>query len=426
MSHPPDRTASLLERPGAGRTRPCRPSKRVLWICFGLLATSTPALAQDERPTGYPRSANERDGKPVEFSAVYTAELRANVNGGVEQGARYLDNLDLQVAVDAERVLGWRGARLFAYAIYNNGRSLSELAGDFQTISNIETGIRAARLFEAWIEQDLGGRGSLKAGLYNLNSEFDTTQSGGLFLLSSHGIGPDFSQSGRSGPSIFPKTSLALRGEAALDGHWLVRAAILDGVPGDPDHPRRTAIKLSAQDGALLVAELNYLRGGTKAGIGTWGYTARFDPITSSNTPLSGRGNKGAYIFAEHRLIGDRGDDAAGLAGWLRFGLADARYNPVHRYIGGGLVYSGLSKSRGDDQIGLSFALADFGRRYRAAQRNEGVDAGGREIVFEAVYNAVLTSWLSAQPDVQYIIGPSGNHRVRDAVVIGVRLKIGR
>ncbi len=423
MSQPSDRSAPLFEGPGAGRTRPCRRSKRVLWICFGLLATPTAALAQDERPTGYPRSANERAGKAVEFSAVYTAELRANVDGGIEQGARYLDNLDLQVAVDAERALGWRGARLFAYAIYNNGRSLSELVGDFQTISNIETGIRAARLFEAWIEQDVGGRGSLKAGLYNLNSEFDTTQSGGLFLLSSHGIGPDFSQSGRSGPSIFPKTSLALRGEAALDGHWLVRAAILDGVPGDPDHPRRTAIKLSSQDGALLVAELNYLRGGTKAGIGTWGYTARFAPITSSDTR---RGNKGVYVFAEHRLTGGRSDDAAGLAGWLRFGLADARYNPVHRYFGVGLVYSGLSKSRGGDQIGLSFAAADFGRRYRAAQRNEGVDAGKREIVFEAVYNAVLTSWLSAQPDVQYIVDPGGDRRVRDAVVIGVRLKIGR
>jgi porin len=212
-----------------------------LWICFGLLATSTPALAQDERPTGYPRSANERDGKPVEFSAVYTAELRANVNGGVEQGARYLDNLDLQVAVDAERVLGWRGARLFAYAIYNNGRSLSELAGDFQTISNIETGIRAARLFEAWIEQDLGGRGSLKAGLYNLNSEFDTTQSGGLFLLSSHGIGPDFSQSGRSGPRYFrrPRWRYAVRPRSTVIGSCGRQYSMgCRAIPIIPEEPR--------------------------------------------------------------------------------------------------------------------------------------------------------------------------------------------
>ena len=395
-------------------------------ICLGLLASTTSALAQDERPTGYPRSANERDGKPVRISAVYAAELRANVDGGIDQGARYLDNLDLQVAVDAERALGWRGARLFAYAIYNNDNSLSELVGDFQTISNVETGIRAARLFEAWIEQDVGGRGSLKAGLYNLNSEFDTTQSGGLFLLSSHGIGPDFSQSGKSGPSIFPRTSLALRGEAALHDHWLVRAAILDGVPDDPDHPSKTAIKLSAQDGALLVAELNYLRGGTKAAFGAWSYTSRFDPITKSNAFRSGRGNSGAYVFAEHRLIGARRDDAAGLAGWLRYGFADARYNPVHRYLGGGLVYSGLSKGRSDDQIGVSFAAASFGRRYRSGRGDEGFGAGKREIIFEAVYNAVLAPWVSAQPDVQYIVDPGGDRRVRDALVIGVRLKVGR
>lgn len=393
-------------------------------LALALLILAMPAYAQDERPTGYPRSANERADTPVAVSAVYTADLRSNVAGGVKRGTRYLDNLDLQVAVDADRLLGWHGARLFVYGIYDNGVSISRLVGDVQTISNIETKVRAARLFEAWIEQDVGGTGSVKAGLYNLNSEFDTTQSGGLFLLSAHGIGSDISQTGRNGPSIFPATSLAVRGEWKLSQHWLGRVAILDGVPGDPAHPGRTAIKLSGRDGALLIGEVNYLKGGTKAAIGAWGYTARFDSPSPGTAP--GRGNTGAYVFAEHRLVGRRADDAAGLAGWLRFGIADTRYNVVGSYLGGGLIQTGIAPGRAKDQLGLSFASANFGDRYRRGRRRAGDAMDRREVVIEAAYNAVLAPWLSVQPDLQYVANPGGDAALADAWVVGLRVKVGR
>ena len=394
------------------------------FLLLALLIIAEPALAQDERPTGYPRSANERSDRPVTLSAVYTADIRSNVDGGVERGTRYLDNLDLQVAIDADRLIGWHGARIFLYGIYDNGVSISRLVGDIQTISNIETRVGAARLFEAWVEQDVGRSASIKAGIYNLNSEFDTTQSGGLFLISSHGIGSDIAQTGRNGPSIFPITSLAVRGELKLGENWLAHVAVLDGVPGDPAHPKRRAIKLSERDGALVIGEVNYLKGGTKAAIGAWGYTARFDPLLPSAAPA--RGNKGAYVFAEHRLVGTRADDAAGLAGWLRFGIADTRYNPIASYLGGGLVYTGLTPGRGDDQVGISFAAASFGDRYRQSQALADAAIDKREVVVEAVYNAIVTPWLSVQPDLQYVVDPGGDAELADALVIGLRVKIGR
>ncbi|WP_380785636.1 carbohydrate porin [Sphingomonas sp. R86521] len=392
-----------------------------------LLGTAAPAYAQDERPTGYPRSANERSDKPVTLSAVYVADIRSNVSGGIARGTRYLDNLDLQVAIDADRLVGWHCARLFLYGLYDNGASLSsDLVGDAQGVSNIETGVRAARLFEAWVEQDVGRNASVKVGLYNLNSEFDTTQSGGLFLVSAHGIGPEFAQAGRRGPSIFPVTSLAVRGEVKLGEHWLGRVAVLDGVPGDPAHPARTAVKLSSTDGALVVSEVDYLSHGTKAAIGVWGYTARFDDVGTSDPAAARRGNKGAYVFAEHRLVGSRADDAHGLAGWLRFGVADTRFNRIGRYIGGGLVHTGTAPGRPDDQVGLSVAAAGFGARYRRDHSALDRDRDRQEVVVETVYNAVVTPWLSVQPDLQYVVNPGGDALRKDAVVTGLRIKIGR
>ena len=94
---------------------------------------------------------------------------------------------------------------LFVYGLYNNGSTLEnsdELVGDLQVISNIDAS-HAWRVFEFWYEFG-EGPWSVRTGLYDLNSEFDVNETGGLFLNSSHGMGPDFSQTGENGPSIFP------------------------------------------------------------------------------------------------------------------------------------------------------------------------------------------------------------------------------
>lgn len=69
-------------------------------------------------------------------------------------------------------------------------------------------------------------------------------------------------------------------------------------------------------------------------------------------------------MFVEHRLVGSRADYANGLARRLRFGIADTRFNRIGRYLGGGLVHTGIVTSRPDDQVGISFASVGFGHRY--------------------------------------------------------------
>src|SRR3546814_9796645 len=94
----------------------------------------------------------DEDHGPLLLQITYTGEVMGNVAGGHRRGARYLDNLDLVFEADLDRLAGWTGAQLHVYGLYNNGRSISELAGDTQAASNIEAGVRALRLYEAWIE----------------------------------------------------------------------------------------------------------------------------------------------------------------------------------------------------------------------------------------------------------------------------------
>jgi porin len=136
-----------------------------------------------------------------------------------------------------------------------------------------------------------------EVGLYDLNSEFDKIEAAALFLNPSHGIGPDFSQSGRNGPSIFPITSLGLRGEYKPAEHWLIRAAVLDAVPGDPERPERTAVKLG--DGALAVLELNSLGERTRAAVGHW--HTRVDPSPSAPALWKGSRRRAVETTASTR-----------------------------------------------------------------------------------------------------------------------------
>lgn len=369
------------------------------------------------------------DSPAVDLSAVYTFDLWRNARGGLRRGERYLDNLDVTLTIDAERLVGWTGATVFLYGLYNNGESLTdELVGDLQVVSNIDAGSQAVRLYEAWVEQRfLNDRASVKLGLYDLNSEFDTNDSNSLFINSSHGIGPDFSQTGQNGPSIFPVTSLSVRADYKISENVLVRAAVLDGVPGDPNRPKRTAVKLGNGDGALIVGELEYTDDMTKVAAGTWRYTAKFEDILGTQiagTSIERGRNDGAYIFAERKLTGET-KEGPGLSAWARLGVADDRFNAIESYLGGGLVYTGLVPGRAEDQLGLAIAHVELGTPYRRALELAGEASDRSETNLELTYRAPLAPWLTVQPDVQYIINPGGNPTLRNAFLMGLRVEVG-
>ena len=387
-------------------------------------APGDPDPTAPHQGTATPAVVEEKKQSPaVDLSVLYTAELWADARGGIRRGTRYLDNLDVTLTVDAGRALGWQGATLFVYGLYNNGHAFSgDLVGDAQIVSNIETGVRAARLYQAWVEQQFaGGRASLKVGLYDLNSEFDTTNVGSLSLLSSHGIGPEFAQSGRSGPSIFPYTSLGVRGQYKA-GAITLRAALLDGVPDDPEHLRRTAIKLGLGDGALAVAEVNWAGRLGDVTLGAWRYTARFECWSGANS----RGDGGAYLVAERRLThaGDGPGDKRGLAAFVQAGLAAPHFNRISRFVGGGLVYTGVASD--GDRVGITLAHAGFSPGYRRTAATQAVRVATAENVVEVTYRRALGAWLTVQPDLQYVVHPSGGPTRHDALVVGLRVEIGQ
>jgi porin len=373
-------------------------------------------------------SSEAADGSAFITQATYTGELWRQASGGIAVGNRYLDNLDLTMDVDAERAFGAKGLRFFGYVLANNGHTLcADLTGSAQCVSNIES-VEALRLYELWADWKFGDQHSLRFGLYDLNSEFDAIDTAALFITPSHGIGPDFSQSGGNGPSIFPVTSLALRATTS-HGPWSAQFAVLDGVPGDPEHPKHTAIKLSSEDGALLIGEVNYrFKSGARIGGGYWHYTADFDDLTAvdeDGNALTRSDNTGAYLMFESPVF-FKNSDETGLNLFARLGEAEAHINPIEHYVGAGAVYTNMSKSGLPRQLGLGVAIAELGTPFRSTQADVGVDTTQRETNWELTYRFGVNDWFTLQSDVQYIQDPGMDPTRQSSWTVGLRFEITR
>lgn len=359
--------------------------------------------------------------KPAEWLVVYTGEGFYNTAGGLERGGGYLGNLDATVEWTD---LAWfgEGGKALVYVLGNHGDSPSERIGDAQGYSNIDAP-QAIKLYEAWYEQPFAeGAASWKFGLIDLNSEFDVVSSAALFQNSSFGIGPDFSQSGINGPSIFPTTSLGLRLLWGGTGGGYGACIVLDGVPGDPDNPRGTHVRLSADDGWLGTCELGHeIR--TEAGpvrkvnFGSWRYS---EPVAR----LDGRGmarNHGWYAAYDQRLL--RLGDNAALHGFVRVGLADDALNAFDRFRSGGLQWQGLFAADGSDALGLAVARVELGEPYREASANAGSPVSGHETAIELTYRVVITDGLALQPSVQRIRHPGFAPTLDDVTAVSVRFE---
>lgn len=342
-----------------------------------------------------------------------TFDLWDNVAGGVRTGVVALNKLQVSGTVQGEP-FGLPGFSAHAQVFRTDGSSLSERVGDIQTASNIEA-LPTFRLFESWIDKRFGDDQrsfAIRAGLMDLNSDFDSVQTASLFINSSHGIGPDLSRSGRNGPSIFPVSALGLRLSWLPSTRWTFRVAAFDGAPGDPLRPRAfVSVRLAPDDGALTIAQVDYhISESAKIEVGAWRYSASTEPVSPTTTDR--QHDRGFYASIEGPIPG-----AHGWTAWLRAGAADRQAQSVSSYLGGGVVSQGLLRGRPDDRLGLAIARAGIGAPASAA-----LGVSRSETTIELSYQYKVHNTLAVQPDVQWIDHPAGIAGARSALVLGLRI----
>ncbi len=394
--------------------------------------------------------ANADDGLPATDGAgattttlTYDGATISDLHGGRDRSFTYVGNLHLRSLVDLQRALEWADTTVFVDALWIHGGQPDRFVGDAQGISNLSAP-PGAQVEELWLEHNFEPSGvSVLTGLYDLNSEFYRVQSGGLFLNSAFGIGPEFAQSGIEGPSIFPRTSPGVRLAWKPAARVVLRAAALDGVPLIRPDQRLGAFRRG--DGLLYVAELALLdRPGAgmasdprsrigrnamlpayrgKLAFGAWHYTTRFDRLNPALPPRTQHGASGFYVIGDRVLARDVSDPDRALSAFAQLGWGDADVFRFGKYLGVGLVMSGPLRGRGADEFGMALAIARNGAPYRWLQASSS-PATHAERTVELSYLAQITSRFALQPDLQYVIHPGTDRSVPNAWVFTLRFEV--
>ncbi|QQR80335.1 MAG: carbohydrate porin [Deltaproteobacteria bacterium] len=368
----------------------------------------------------------------VNFEFIYTGEVGGNISGGLSKKLEYLDNVDLTMDLDSEKLAGYKGGTLHMYGIGNLGSSPSEHIGDAQVASNID-GPDRWTLLEAWYQQNFfEDKLSVLAGLYDVASDFDALEYASLFINSSHGMSPTLSQ---TGISTFPTGAFGGRVKIKPWGPLYYEVAVLDAVPGDPTDDEKLKIHFSAAEGAVIINEVGILTQDLneknpygKISLGGWYYTAKFDDLEDvdalSGDPIQHRGSYGLYALGEYQVYREVEDGSQGLGVYTSLGYADPKVNQFNYYIGAGAQYTGLIPTRDADQLGLALATVINGSKYKRVQEAAASPVNSAEYNLELTYRAQLTGWFAMQPDFQYMINPGMAPDLSNAFYIANRFEV--
>ncbi len=386
-------------------------------LCAGAVAQTVPADA--------PSAA-------VAFEGVYKIDLANLVDGGLQHGESVMGHLDLKLTLDLDKAWGWSGTTVFFNLLHDHGDKFNrDRVGSLTGVSNIEVPVETERLFQAWIQKEWqDGQYSLLVGLYPIDSEFQVLETASLFIHPSHGATGDLSLT--RGPSIFNNPAFGVRGKwVSSDQRSYLQAAVLDGIPGDPNQPKGTHIVWGPNDGTMGIVEMGWRPGATpeqssetKFAVGVWGYSARVDDLRDVDAlgmPVQRR-STGAYALAEGKLW--RGDAGRSLSGFVRYGATDGDSTPLRAIVNTGLALKAPFGTRPDDVLGLAYSHAIVSDKYRAVQDAAGQPATPFESVWELSYRIQPMQGLAVQPIAQWFANPGANQSVREATVLGVRLEV--
>jgi porin len=361
---------------------------------------------------GYSQSdtnSTQNEWNPFTCEGSYVGDAFNNLKGGLKTGSGYLGMGNFRIALDTKKAGWWDGGIIFINAAATHGKSPSEMVGDFQVVSNIDAGDHMF-IQELWYKQAFG-KCDLVLGLQDMNAEFLTSEGGGQFMNSSFGV-PSVISDNIPAP-IFPLTTLGIEGKWNITNNVVWQIALFDGNPTDfSKNTYNLDWQIKKQDGALAITEVQIIKSiwnkptTFKAGIYYHSALKQFNDSLGSYSKIF-TDNKGFYGILDQNVW--HNSDSTKLLNYFIQCAYSPRQNNTHNYyIGGGITFQGFFNRRQNDIIGLAFANAGFHNYLHK-----------HETAIEMSYKFVLNKNIYIQPNLQYLMSPSGTDSKLDDAVIG-------
>jgi porin len=403
----------------------------------GLGSDSLNVWSQNQLTGDWGGLRNNLENHGVALTPTWTGEVFGNPSGGARRGVISDGIFNVVLDLNLDRMSDspiFDNTLIHSNAIYIYGAGLSEsFVGDFSDTSNI-AGYNSVRLQELWLQKSFWERRlSIKVGNIAVDTEFFQSSSAALFINGTFGAFTFIASNVPNAP-VYPLASPGVRVQFLPTSAFYVMGGVFgqdDGSDPAVNNKNGTRFALNGKSGALVMSEAGYLvnqspndRGlqGTYR-LGSWINTGNTTTFCSqaTSTPKDAGTDYGVYGVMDQQIYAH---GASGISVFVRSGGAPSNANFVDWYAEGGFNFTGFIPGRDTDVAGLALARSHVSSEFSDLSTSTGGLPFTAETVLEATYKVQINPWWYVQPDVQYIITPSGQEYSHNATVLGVRAGI--
>jgi len=353
---------------------------------------------------GY-RTKLEDKGVDIQSSYIIDSFVMRNRTRKSTKGT-YQGLYNLSLDLDFGKMEAIKGGKFhILYQVGNRGTSSADFLNSYSDINSYNPIKSINQISELYWEQSIkDDLFNLKIGKQDANMDFQALENGFEFLNLS------FSYLDNTPMPLFPSQQMGVRARIKLPNEFYIQNGFYDGNLAIGANPKSFFTGKNHYLNMTEIYKLTNFKG--KEGkylIGDWIKTGKYESYKDKTE----RNNYGIYAGFEQKLTNWFEDNSGGLSIFGQFGYARTSLNDVPYYGGGGLVFKGIGKKRKGDSIGLAFGWHQFDRQLHKLENRTS------EKVVELFYKIKLTEFLYIQPDIQYIIKPSGTDK--NAFALGIR-----
>lgn len=350
----------------------------------------------------------ERKGVQISSSIVYDENI--NMVGGLKRGTVEQGRFDTNITLSSDPILNYPGGTLFFdFWLHRGSNPSTLLTGDLFVFDNLTTLYNLTEVASLWYEQKLGPLLTLKFGKMNASSDFDFTVTGNVLLNNAFGTIPTI-----LGFPTYPTPTCG----AILTinpKEWLFwRLGLFDGTPANlnyqgPFGPKTFFSNLGSH--ALILSEWEglFLRKSLDIRLGV--------ALNTMELHTFNGGYERAGINSYFSIEGSLSNDTKLM---LQGGGCNGSVSSFEGYFGAGfLIQNLIHNSNISDQFAVGIANGIFSK----ASRNPFTSSYSTAL--EATYNLTIYKYFQIQPDLQWIINPSGMNNINNDLVFTIRLVVG-
>jgi porin len=353
----------------------------------------------------------EDHGVTVNSSLLYSPMFKNSGGANDKTSGKGYTLFNLGVTLDTEKAGLWKGGKFYALYQKKTGYGISGPNGDSGVMGDW-MGLdgwdwrQMSQMSEYWYQQELFDKKlRMKVGKQDANCDFGYLNSGWNFMNTAFSVNPTTPM------PTYPDQAFGFMAEINPK-EWL---SIRNGTYSRYSNPFNIS---------EIEVKSNIKKKPGRYMVGAWemsdttGMSVATGVDPSAGTIYNNfNRNFGGYVGFEQMVYKEKLDDDNDLQGLIVFGqagMSPSNKNDMSKYLGGGINYVGPIKNRDKDILGIGVASGNF-----ASRLGDITGQVGSETVVECFYRAQITPWAYLQPDVQFIMNPSGMYG--NSVAFGVR-----